>query len=110
MKIHHTVLDDTIITEILKKGTADIDGEYLDTVIKTAKEYTAGIFRRLRDHEYDPKLMSFTWSAAVVALSVTLPITMQSELSATRIFVPPQRDMSIWHSFPLTGTVVWYEC
>ena len=57
MKIHHAALDDTIITEILKKGTADIDGEYLDTVIKTAKEYTAGIFRRLRDHEYDPKLM-----------------------------------------------------
>ena len=57
MKLHHTALDDTIITEILKKGTAHIDGEYLDTVIKTAKEYTAGIFRRLRDHEYDPKLM-----------------------------------------------------
>lgn len=57
MKLHHTSLDETIITEILKKGTADIDGEYLDTVIKTAKEYTFGIFRKLREHEYDPKLM-----------------------------------------------------
>ena len=57
MKLHHTALDDTIITEILKKRTADIDGQYLDTVIKTAEEYTAGIFRRLREHEYDPKLM-----------------------------------------------------
>ena len=54
---HHTTLDDAIITEILKKGTADIDGQYLDTVIKTAKEYTSGIFRRLREHEYDSKLM-----------------------------------------------------
>lgn len=57
MKHHHTTLDDAIITEILKKGTAYIDGLYLETVIKTAKEYTAGIFRRLREHEYDPKLM-----------------------------------------------------
>lgn len=57
MKVHHASLDDTIITEILKKGTADIDGQYLETVIKTAKEYTAGIFRRLREHEYDSKLM-----------------------------------------------------
>ena len=57
MKHHHATLDDAIITEILKKGTADIDGQYLDTVIKTAKEHTSGIFRRLREHEYDSKLM-----------------------------------------------------
>ena len=54
MKHHHTTLDDALITEILKKGTAHIDGQYLDTVIKTAQEYTAGIFCRLREHEYDP--------------------------------------------------------
>ena len=58
MKHHHTTLDDAIITEILKKGTADIDGQYLYTVVKTAKGYTAGIFRRLREHEYDSKLMN----------------------------------------------------
>ena len=57
MKVHHASLDDAIITEILKKGTADIDGAYLETVVKTSKAYTAGIFRRLREHEYDPKLM-----------------------------------------------------
>ena len=57
MKVHHASLDDAIITEILKKGTADIDGAYLETVVKTAKQYTTGIFRRLREHEYDPKLM-----------------------------------------------------
>ena len=57
MKVHHASLDDTIIMEILKKGTADIDGQYLETVVKTAKEYTAGIFRRLREHDYDGKLM-----------------------------------------------------
>ena len=57
MKVHHASLDDAIVTEILKKGTAEIDSAYLETVVKTAKNYTAGIFRRLREHEYDPKLM-----------------------------------------------------
>ena len=57
MKIHHAVLDDAIIKDILKKGSDDIDEQYLDTVIKTAREYTSGIFRKLREHEYDPKLM-----------------------------------------------------
>ena len=57
MRLHHATLDDTIITEILKKGTTDIDKAYLETVIKTAKTYTNGIFQRLREHEYDPKLM-----------------------------------------------------
>ena len=57
MKVHHVNLDDTIINEVLKKGTADIDKQYLDTIINTAKEYTAGILRRLREHEYDSKLM-----------------------------------------------------
>ena len=40
-----------------KEFTADIDKAYLETVVSAAKEYTAGIFRRLREHEYDPKLM-----------------------------------------------------
>ena len=57
MRLHHATLDDAIITEILKKGTADIDKAYLETVTKTAKSYTAGIFQRLREHEYNPKLM-----------------------------------------------------
>ena len=49
--------DEAIITELLKKGTADIDEQYLDAVINTARQYTVGIFRRLREREYDPKLM-----------------------------------------------------
>ena len=57
MRLHHATLDDAIITEILKKGTADIDKAYLETIVKTAKVYTAEIFRRLREREYDPRLM-----------------------------------------------------
>ena len=57
MREHHTNLDESIITEVLKKGTADIDGEYLNTIITAAKGYTAEIFRKLREHDYNPKLM-----------------------------------------------------
>ena len=57
MRTHHTNLDESIITEILKKGTADIDADYLNTVITAAKAYSAGIFRKLREHDYNPKLM-----------------------------------------------------
>ena len=57
MKRHHAILDDSVMTEVLRNGTADIDRAYLETVVGAAKEYTAGIFRRLREHEYDPKLM-----------------------------------------------------
>ena len=57
MKRHHATLDDSVMTEVLRKGTADIDKAYLQTVVSAAREYTAGIFRRLREREYDPKLM-----------------------------------------------------
>lgn len=57
MRLHHATPDEAIITEILKKGTADIDKAYLETIVKTAKTYTEEIFRRLREHEYDPRLM-----------------------------------------------------
>ena len=57
MKLHHTNIDEQLITQILKTGKADIDSEYLKTIIHTAKEYTSGIYRRLREHDYDPRLM-----------------------------------------------------
>ena len=57
MRLYHTTPDDAIITEVLKKGAADIDKAYLDTIVKTAKVYTSEIFHRLREHEYDPRLM-----------------------------------------------------
>ena len=46
------------ITNILKKGKADIAPDYLETIVSTAREYTAGIFRILRERGYDPKLMN----------------------------------------------------
>ena len=57
MRVHHAMIDDSVITRVLRFGTADIDESYLKTITDTAAEYVSGIFRRLREHEYDPKLM-----------------------------------------------------
>ena len=57
MKQFGTIVDEAIIERIIRHGTADISQRYLDVVRDTATEYTAGIFRRLREHEYDPELM-----------------------------------------------------
>ncbi len=57
MRVHHTEPPEETITRVLRFGTADIHEEYLKTIIETAREYVKGIFRRLRDHGYDPKMM-----------------------------------------------------
>lgn len=57
MRQHHASVDDSIITRVLRFGTADIDEQYLNTIRKTATEYVEQIFRKLREHEYDPRLM-----------------------------------------------------
>ena len=57
MLMYHVTIDDSIITRVLRKGTADIDESYLETIRETATEYVQMIFRRLREHEYDPRLM-----------------------------------------------------
>lgn len=50
-------VDDAILERALRFGTADISERYLSEIRRIASEYTAGIFRRLREHEYDPELM-----------------------------------------------------
>lgn len=57
MHIHHTEPPETTVTRVLRFGTADIDEAYLKTIADTAREYVDGIFLRLREHGYDPKLM-----------------------------------------------------
>ena len=44
MRTHHVNIDDAIITDILRTGTASINEKYLETIISTVKEYTKGIF------------------------------------------------------------------
>lgn len=57
MRIHHATVDDSIITRVLRFGTADIRDDYLTTIRETATEYVREIFRILREHEYNPALM-----------------------------------------------------
>ena len=57
MRVHHTEPPEEMITRVLRFGTADIDDNYLKTIINTARDYVKEIFIRLRKHGYDPKLM-----------------------------------------------------
>lgn len=57
MKQYGVSIDDSVLDRVIRTGKADIAQKYLDVIVSTAKDYTAGIFRRLREHEYDPELM-----------------------------------------------------
>ena len=58
MRTHHVNIDDAIITDILCTGTANINEKYLETIISAVKEYTKGIFDRLKARDYDPESMN----------------------------------------------------
>ena len=57
MQKFHVTIEDAVIEEIQRTGTADIGKQYLDVIVEAAKEYTEGILRRMREHEYHPDLM-----------------------------------------------------
>lgn len=57
MKQFGVSVDETILERVIRHGTADISQRYLTAICDTAAEYADGIFRRLREHEYDPELM-----------------------------------------------------
>ena len=57
MKQFGVSVDETVLDRVIRHGTADISERYLTAIRETATDYAAGIFRRLREHEYDPELM-----------------------------------------------------
>ena len=57
MRKFGTAIDDQVIEEVLRNGTADIGEKYLTVIQESARQYVAGIMRRLREHEYNPELM-----------------------------------------------------
>ena len=57
MKQFGISVDETVLERVIRHGTADISQRYLTAIRDTATEYAEGIFRRLREHEYDPELM-----------------------------------------------------
>ena len=57
MRRFGSVPDDTIIEGVLRFGTLEIAEKYLMVIRSVAIEYVEGIFRKLREHEYNPDLM-----------------------------------------------------
>lgn len=53
-------IDESIIEQVLRTGTADIGDRYLDCIVSAARKYTADIFSVLRKYEYNPDLMRLT--------------------------------------------------
>lgn len=56
MRRFGTKIDDTVIERFIRTGKADISERYAKVMRETAAEYVKGIFRILREHEYDSEL------------------------------------------------------
>ena len=52
-----TTVDDSVIEDVLRFGKADVRDKYLTAIQDCARDYAAGIMKRLREHEYNPDLM-----------------------------------------------------
>jgi plasmid segregation protein ParM len=50
-------VDDTIIQNVIRKGTADIGTDYLDCIVAAAGYYVEDIFKALKKYEYNSELM-----------------------------------------------------
>jgi plasmid segregation protein ParM len=50
-------IDDSVIENVIRTGTADIGKKYLDIIISVARKYASDIFETLRKYEYNPDLM-----------------------------------------------------
>ena len=58
MDAFHEKVPEELITDDLNHGTADASDKYLAVMEKAAKAYAAGVFRILREHEYNPRAMN----------------------------------------------------
>lgn len=57
MREHHAELDEQMIHNFLRYGTVGIDEELEKTMKLTASDYAKKVFRKLREHGYDPRIM-----------------------------------------------------
>ena len=57
MRSLHVKVDDSIIEQVLRTGTCEVDKSVVKIIRDTATDYVAGIMRSLREHEYNPLLM-----------------------------------------------------
>ena len=54
---YHVNIDESIIEDVLRTGSADIDENWLNLIKATAKEYVKKLFDILRRYDYVPALM-----------------------------------------------------
>ena len=57
MRLCHATVDESAIEKVFRTGSAEISERYLTVIRDTATEYVEGIFRKLREREYDPESM-----------------------------------------------------
>ena len=57
MKLYGVVIEDSLIEHVIRYGTAEVADKYLNAIREAATEYVDGIFRKLREREYNPELM-----------------------------------------------------
>ena len=57
MREHHAELEEQMIHNFLRYGTVGIDEELEKTMKLTASDYAKKVFRKLREHGYDPRIM-----------------------------------------------------
>ena len=54
---YHVNIDESIIEDVLRTGTADIADEWLALIRRTAEDYVKKLFDILRRYDYEPSLM-----------------------------------------------------
>ena len=57
MRQYQAKVDESVITEVFRTGTADIDEDYLAVITAEARKYADGVLKRLAERGYDPKQM-----------------------------------------------------
>ena len=57
MRTCGVTIDEAMIERILRTGKAEVGEKYMAVIRQTAEEYIGGIFRKLREHEYNPDLV-----------------------------------------------------
>jgi len=57
LREHNAQPDEALLHNFLRSGTAGLDESLEQTMTQVAKGYAAKVFRKLREHGYDPRLM-----------------------------------------------------
>ena len=57
LREHNAQPDDTLLHGFLQNGTAGLEESLEQTMTRETQDYAAKVFRKLREHGYDPRLM-----------------------------------------------------